>query len=86
MGTTRTPCSGSSFDHASKPHCCSCDDEDELLPGVLESPRKTFCAADDRICESKALAPSPFSYGSVSELLSCSREQKFDRMFSLGHF
>ena len=44
--------------------------EDEPLPGVLESRGKTSCAADDLICEGKAIVlPAHLSYGSVSELL-----------------
>lgn len=45
-------------------------DRDEVLPGALESRRKTFCATDNLICGGKAIIlRAHLSYGSVSRLL-----------------
>ena len=43
---------------------------DKALPGVLESRRRTFCAAGDLICAGQIIVlPPHLSYGAVSELL-----------------
>jgi len=62
-------------------------DRDQVLPGVLEGRRKTFCAKDDLICDGKVIvlpAHLSESYRRVSEIPSCRRQWDSNRIFFSG--